>query len=219
MKRVTLLLCAVAIVFAACNNDKTASEETTTSADSSKAIADAKPADNTPPPDSATMMKNWEAYMVPGAPHKMMASWDGTWNSSVTVWMSPDAPPMTSTGTTVNKTILGGRYQQSSHKGMMMGAPFEGIGTLAYDNDKKVFESTWIDNMGTGVMHLLGPWDEGTKTMTLTGKMIDPGTGKEIDAKETFTVNDDNNQTMAMFVPGPDGKEMKTMEIKFTRKK
>jgi hypothetical protein len=30
---------------------------------------------------------------------------------------------------------------------------------------------------------------------------------------------DDNNQIMEMFGPGPDGKEFKMMEIKFTRKK
>lgn len=219
MKRVTLTLCAAAILFAACNNDKTASEETKTASDSLKtASADAKPADNTPMPDSATMAKNWEAYMTPGNEHKMMASWDGTWDAAITLWQ-PGYPVQTTTGTTVNKMAMGGRYQMSSHKGNIMGAPFEGMGTLAFDNSKKVFESTWIDNMGTGIMHLSGPWDDATKTMTLTGPMVEPATGKEIKVKETFKVDDANTQTMAMFAPGPDGKEMKTMEIKFTRKK
>jgi hypothetical protein len=34
--------------------------------------------------------------------------------------------------------------------------PFEGISTLGYDNAKKTFFSTWIDNMGTGMMVMEG---------------------------------------------------------------
>ena len=55
--------------------------------------------------------------------------------------------------------------------------------------------------------------------MDLKGKMIDPGTGKQTDAHEIFTVQDGNTQIMQMFAPGADGKEFKTMEIVFTRKK
>jgi hypothetical protein len=100
-----------------------------------------------------------------------------------------------------------------------MDMPFEGHGTLGFDNLKKIFESTWIDNMGTGVMKMSGPWDATTKSVTLTGKMTDPQSGNEENYKETFTVIDDNTQMMAMYAPGPDGKEFKNMEIKFTRKK
>jgi hypothetical protein len=164
-------------------------------------------------------MKNWQAYMTPGDMHKMMASWDGTWTADLTMWEKPDAPPQKSTGTTVNKMVLGGRYQESVNTSTMMGMPFEGHGTLGYDNLKKVFESTWIDNMGSGVMKMSGPWDAATKTVTLTGKMMDPMSGKEMDDKETFTVIDDNTQMMNMYGKGPDGKEFKTLEIKFTRKK
>jgi hypothetical protein len=97
--------------------------------------------------------------------------------------------------------------------------PFEGHGTLGYDNARKVFESMWIDNMGTGVIKMTGPWDAATKSVTLTGKMIDPGTLTETDFKEIFTVVDDNTQTMAMYSHDQVGKEFKVMEMKFSRKK
>ena len=168
---------------------------------------------------SEAEMKAWMAYMTPGDPHKMMAKWDGEWTGEVTMWMAPGAAPSKNTSTAINKMILGGRYQVSNHKGNFNGMPFEGMGTLAYANAKKVFLSTWIDNMGTGVMNMEGPWDEATKSITLKGKMIDPTTGKEVTAKETFRILDDNTQVMEMYAPAPDGKEFKTMEIKFTRKK
>jgi Protein of unknown function (DUF1579) len=158
--------------------------------------------------------------MTPGNVHKMMAAWDGKWDGEVTMWQAPGAPPEVSKSITTNKMVMGGRYQLSNHTGNMMGQPFEGMSTLAYDNNKKVFISTWIDNMGTGLMKLEGPWDEATKSINLTGKMIDPSAGnaKETAIKEIFKIIDDKTQVMEMYGPYHDGKEYKMMEIKYTRK-
>jgi hypothetical protein len=170
-------------------------------------------------PDSATMMKNWQSFMTPGAMHKKMAKWDGKWDSDITLWMAPGAPPQKTKSTAVNKMVMNGLYQESTHSGNMMGMPFNGKGTLGYDNLRNVFVSTWIDNMGSGIMYLEGPMDETGKIIMLKGKMTDPGTGYMTDVRETMTLKDDNTQVMEMFVAMPDGKEMKTMEIKFTRTK
>jgi len=112
-------------------------------------------------------MKAWMTYMTPGDMHKMLAESEGEWNEDITMWMVPGAPPTKSTATAVNKMILGGRYQQSMHTGSFNGMPFEGMSTLAYDNAKKVYFTTWIDNMSTGIMQMEGPWNESTKTMEL----------------------------------------------------
>ena len=222
MKRQTILLCTTTLLFFACNNagddnknkmDSTTTTTTTTSTEVKKEVSPIAM------PDSATRMKNWQMCMTPGDMQKMMASWDGTWNSEVTMWQKPDAPPQKSMGTTVNKMVLGGRYQESVNTSTMMGMPFEGHGTLGYNNANNMFESSWIDNMGTGVMHMKGPWDAATKSVTLRGKETDPETMTEKDFKETFKVVDNNTQMMEMYGPGMDGKEIKMMEIKFTRKK
>jgi hypothetical protein len=169
-------------------------------------------------PDSV-MMKNWMDYMTPGKEHKMMASWDGNWTGEVTMYMAPGAQPMQNTISTVNKMILGGRYQQSMSKGTFNGMPFEGISTMGFDNFKKIFISTWIDNMGTGLMKSEGVWDAATKSITLSGKMVDATTGKEADFREVFKIIDNDHQVMEMYGPGPDGKEFMTMEIKYKRAK
>lgn len=169
--------------------------------------------------DSAAMMKAWQNYMTPGEPHKMLAKSNGNWNGDVTMWMAPGTVPVKSKATCENKMIMNGLYQQSMHKGDMMGMPFEGISTVGYDNAKKVFVSSWIDNMGSGIMNMEGPWDGASKSMTMKGICTDPMTGKTMAVRETFKIVDDNTQVMEMFMPGPDGKEFKTMEIKFTRAK
>lgn len=167
---------------------------------------------------SQDQQKAWADYMTPGEVHKMMAKWDGTWKEDITFWMQPGAAPTKSTATCVNKMVMGGRYQQSTHTGNMMGQPFEGQGTLAWDNARKMLISTWIDNMGTGIMYMEGTWDDASKSATMNGKTTDPMTGKEMDVKQTFTVVNDNTQKMEMFMT-QDGQEFKTMEITFTRSK
>ncbi|MEO6669068.1 MAG: DUF1579 domain-containing protein [Ferruginibacter sp.] len=164
-------------------------------------------------------MDAWKAYMTPGIPHKMLAKSTGTWNEEVTMWMAPGAAPEKSKAVAENKMIMNGLYQESITKGTMMGMPFEGKSIVGYDNAKKVFVSSWIDNMGSGIMHMEGPWDDATKSMNLTGTCADPMSGKIMTVRETFRIVDDNTQMMEMYMPGPDGKEFKTMEIKFTRSK
>ena len=219
MKRITFTICAAAFLLTSCSDEKKPDEikaEPTVAS-----TTESKPKEETwVAVDSATMMKNWMEYATPGEPHKMLAKSNGTWNGEVTMWMAPDAQPTTSKMTMTNKMVMDGRYQVSEAKGNMMGMPFNGMSTTGYDNHKKVYMSTWIDNMGTGVMKLEGPWDEATKSTTLTGKMIDPSTGRECDFKEVYKIIDDNNQLMEMYGPDPKtGKPFKTMEIKLTRKK
>lgn len=100
----------------------------------------------------------------------------------------------------------------------MMGMPFEGMSLLGYDNAKKIFTSTWIDNFGTGTMTLEGTWNVATKSIEFKGKAVDPMTGKDMAVKELVKFTDNDNQEMQMYEMR-NGTEIKTMEIKFTRKK
>lgn len=164
------------------------------------------------------MMKIWMEYATPSEVHKMLSKYDGDWNSKITQWMEPNKDPMKSEGKCNNKMIMGGRYQESHFSGNMMGMPFEGMSLLGYDNSKKMFISTWIDNMGTGIMTMEGKWDKETNTIYFKGKMVDPTTGGETPIREVFKFVDDNTQIMEMYAPNPDGKgEFKTMEIVFKR--
>ncbi|MEO8085186.1 MAG: DUF1579 domain-containing protein [Bacteroidota bacterium] len=166
----------------------------------------------------AAMMKKWQAYMTPGDVHAMVAKSNGEWNEDITMWMDPSAPATKSSGSCTNTMIMGGRYQQSMHKGSFNGMPFEGMSIMGYDNAKKMFQSSWVDNFGTGVMTMEGTYNPDTKTVTSKGKQMDAMSGKDMDVREEFTMIDDNNQMMTMYMTPAGGKEFKNMEIKFTRK-
>lgn len=162
-------------------------------------------------------MQKWMSYMTPGDMHKMLAKGNGTWDEVLTMWSAPGAPPQTMSATCEMKMMMDGRYQQTKHTGSFNNMPFEGIGVTGYDNSKKIFQSTWIDNMGTGITYMEGTYDAATKMITFTGKMVDAMSGKEENVKQTWKFVDDNTMLLEMYnVQG--GQDKKTMEIKLTRK-
>jgi hypothetical protein len=216
MKKLLVLFSASAFMLVSCNNDNATKEAAPT--DTVTAAPTDKPAPPAPP-DSATMMKAWMAYMTPGDMQKALAKMDGNWTEETTMWMDPNKPPTISKGSMEAKMILGGRYHQGMHHGNFNGMPFEGISTWAYDNAKKVFLTTWIDNMGTGIMTMEGTWDDASKTFSFKGKGVDPVSGNDMDCRQTMKMDDDTHMTMEMFMtPAPGAPEMKNMEIKYTKK-
>lgn len=161
------------------------------------------------------MMKAWQESMTPGPMHELLARSVGEWKAEVTMWMDPNQPPTTSEATTVCESILGGRYFKSTHTGIMMGMPFEGYEISGYDNVKKKFFNVWLDNMGTGIMLSEGLYDEASKTFTYSGTMTEP-MGNDLMVREVIKVIDNDNTIFEMYMD-EGGKEMKTMEIKYTR--
>jgi hypothetical protein len=212
MKSLTIFICAVLFAFG-CKNAEQTPQETKVAA-----AATTIPSFPVVVKDTSASQNALVANSQPAEMHKMMNLWNGAWSGEVTMWETEGAPPVKSNATVVNKMVLGNRYQQSSFKSTYKGKPFEGIGTLAYDNARKLFLSTWIDNIGTGLMTAEGPWDPASKSITFRGTMTDPATGKLLDTKEIFKPIDNNYQVMEMYAVAPDGKEFKTMEIKYTRK-
>jgi hypothetical protein len=166
--------------------------------------------------DQAEMMKKWQEYMTPGPVHQQFAKMVGNWKAVVTTFMGGQESK--SEGSSSCEMILGGRYLKSSYKGAMMGMPFEGMGLDAYDNATKEYISIWIDSFGTGVMHLKGKMDDKSNEIVYTGTMVDPMTGKDSMTKNVMKSIDDDHQLMVMYMI-EDGKEIKNMQIEYTRVK
>jgi hypothetical protein len=165
------------------------------------------------------MMQAMMAAATPGDAHKKLDAMVGTWDTKITMWMLPGADPMTSTGTSENRWIMGGRYLEQRYTGVIMGAPFEGIGYTGYDNVRKHYFGTWMDNMSTGMMSSTGSADDDGKSWSFTGTFPDPMTGKDMKVDEKVIVTDADHHTMEMWMPAPDGKMFKSMEIAYSRRK
>ena len=164
----------------------------------------------------AEMMKKWMEYMTPGNEHKAMEYYVGEWVGDMKMWQVPGQPPSEEKTNSKFELIMDGRYLIGEHSGQFMGMPFQGRSTQAYSNLTKLIQHTWIDNFGTGIWITSGKSDG--KVTTLTGKMDDPMSGKQVDTREVMTVLDANTYRLEMFGPSPiDGKEFKNMEVTYRR--
>ncbi|MFY9820982.1 MAG: DUF1579 domain-containing protein [Thermoanaerobaculia bacterium] len=164
--------------------------------------------------DMDAMMK----ASMPGEPQKSLARLAGDWSFTSTAWMAPGQPPMTSNGTMHGVVLMGGRYVEHTWKGTFMGMPFEGRGTDGYDNVAKHYVSSWVDTMGTGILYQVGHCDDAVKVCNYSGDVWDPMTGKKTLFRSVITWADNDNFKNEMYGNGPDGKEMKMMELSAKRK-
>src|SRR5205814_7344821 len=137
------------------------------------------PATNTASPNEAEMIKQMMELAKLNENHKLLADLAGSWSTSVKM-MEPGKEPTVSKGSVTYKSIMNGRYFVGDHSGSMKtpGADgkmkdftFKGMSVDGYDNVKQKFTSSWMDNMGTGIMTMKGTYDPATKTFTYTGEM------------------------------------------------
>ncbi|MEZ0130847.1 DUF1579 domain-containing protein [Flavobacterium sp. LBUM151] len=213
MKSFYITLSLLALCFVSCKKEIKTEIDTVKITDTIKT----KGTVTEPVLDSAAQMKAWAAYASPGTAHKMMADETGTWNCDMTFWMEPNGKPEKATSVAHIKMVLGGRYQETNYSGTMMGQAFEGKSTLAYNNASKEYTTTFIDNMGTGMMVAIGKYNEASKSMELKGDMVNPVNGKKTPYREIYTIVDAKTRKMEMF-DVKNGEEFKSMEIIMKKK-
>ena len=177
-------------------------------------------------PNMQEMMKQMMEMSKLNENHKLLTDLDGNWNYTIKFWMNPDpnAPPQQSKGIATRKSVMGGRYvmmdvsgkmQMPGEDGKMKDMQFKGMGLEGYDNVKKKFVSSWIDNMGTGIQFSEGTYDPATKTFTYTSEM-EPVPGMKTPVREVIKIADNNHMTLEWY-ENHGGQEKKTMEINYMR--
>jgi uncharacterized protein DUF1579 len=163
------------------------------------------------------MMKKAEAAGQPGPAHKALDALVGDWNVDARCWMAPDGPPTENKGTAKVRWILGNRFVQEDFSGEFMGKPFHGIALTGYDNMKKKYVGSWVDDMGTGMFISEGTADTDGKGFTFQGKMDDPMTGQmNKPIKFVIRILDPDKHTFEMHDLTL-GEKTKTMEMTYTR--
>jgi Protein of unknown function (DUF1579) len=177
-------------------------------------------------PNPQEMMKQMMEMSKLNENHKLLAGMDGNWNYTIKLWMTPDpsAKPQESKGTATRKSVMGGRYfvmdvtgkmQMPGPDGKMKDMDFKGMAVEGYDNAKKKFVSSWVDNMGTGITNSEGTYDPATKTFTFNMEM-EPVPGMKSQVREVLKITDKDHMLLEWY-ENQGGQERKTMEIAYTR--
>lgn len=181
------------------------------------------------PADAAQMQlppgwtpEDMQACMIAGMPgeqHKAMAREIGTWAGKNQMWMYEGAEPMKSDSVTTVSWLMEGRFLKVDSKGEMPGmGPFHGFAINGYDNVSGKFVSTWVDNMGTGLMNGIGELSPDGKTMTWNYTFNCPITKKAAVMREVETWTSDTTKTLEAWMTDPkSGKQYKMLQIDFTK--
>lgn len=176
------------------------------------------------------MMKMMMEMGTIGENHKLLEQMAGDWTYELKMWMDPSGKPEESKGTSSRKAIMGGHYYLAEHEGKfqmpgpdgkMQDMDFKGMAIEGYDNAKKKFVSSWIDNMSTMIMYSEGVYDSATKTFTYNAE-CEMMPGKVTKVREVIKIVDNDHHTFEWYddMHGPENGPMKkTMEINYTRKK
>lgn len=168
-------------------------------------------------PTPEQMQKNMmEAGMV-RPEHALLKKLAGDWKVDVKMWMDPNSEPEVSKGRAYSKPLYGGRYLAQTYKGTFMGKPFEGQGTMGYDNTSGKYFSTWIDSMSTMLMKSEGK-ATGDNTIVLASAMTCPTTKEYMENEELITIIDNNHYRYEVF-NNLGGSRNKAMEINYSRVK
>jgi len=165
--------------------------------------------------DEAAMMAAWHEAMAVGPEHEFLKKMEGNW-AVTTTSMNPGQTE-TSTGKATIKMVLGGRFLEEQTTGKSMGMPFEGHSTMGYDNVRKKFHLSWIDNFGTGFMVGDGTREGDKITFIVTYPNV-MGKGDD-NYKIVYNIDSEKKHTMMMYMLSPENQEMKMMEVVYTRTK
>jgi hypothetical protein len=226
MRAMKRFMSLITILFAALIATRSFAQSPATSPATASAPSAAQPATASGQPNPQEMMKQMLEMSKLNENHKLLSSLDGNWTFNIKTWFNPDpnAKPQESKGTGIRKTIMGGRYvmmdvtgkmQMPGEDGKMKDMQFKGMGLEGYDNVKKKFVASWVDNMGTGIQFSEGTYDPATKSLTYTSE-VEPAPGMKMPVREVIKIADNNHMDLDWY-ENHGGQEKKTMEIHYAR--
>lgn len=159
-------------------------------------------------------------FSAPGPEYDVLKKDVGTWEATIKIFTGMDGSalpqPMVEKGVETSK-MIGGYWLDTSFTGTFAGMKFEGHATTGYDVQKKKYFGQWVDSVSTAPMKSQGQWDAETKVMRMETEMVDPA-GNVVKGRSETSYPDSDHRNMVSYQI-KDGKETKTMEIAYVRKK
>ncbi len=154
-----------------------------------------------------------------GPEHQRLEPFAGTFKAQVKLWMGPGEPTL-STGTMTSSWDINNLFLRQDYQGDPSDGPFPdfvGKGYWGYNTATEQYEGFWIDNASTVMQTETGTVDAAGKVWEMRGEMTCPQTRQPFKKRTVITVVDHDHHRAEMYFTGPDGQEMKTMEINYER--
>jgi hypothetical protein len=169
-------------------------------------------------PDNKAMLAAMSKYSEPGAPHQVLKSLEGTWDTAAKVWLAPGGTPDTANGRAEFWSNHGDRFLIEEYSGAMLGRPVTIHLVFGYDNAKKKYVASMISSVSTEIKLREGTADATGKVITFTGQTFDAVAGRYHAERAVYKIESDKRLTVEVFETPTGGKEFKKMEVVYTRK-
>ena len=146
----------------------------------------------------------------------MIGSWSMHWKL-----LGPDgAVARELKGTSTHEWVVGGRWMRATFETDLEfpeGEVFSGVGYFGHDNTTGAYHNVWFENNRTAVQYDKGTYDAATRTFEFVGEQP-RADGSRFTARTTVRIDSEDQHTIELFSPGPDGKERKALVLVFTRR-
>lgn len=166
---------------------------------------------------SATDAKALEAAATPGEGQKKLNAMVGSFSVKIRTWETPSSTPVESQASSVSNWVLDGRYVQSMLSGYVNGAPFNGIGYMAYDNVTNTYQAAWMDSGSTEITWYKGNMDASGKSALMKATVANPVTAKPTPLELHVSLDDHGNHVTELWGKGLGRKMFKMMELRYTK--
>lgn len=166
------------------------------------------------------MMAAMKRLGEPGEGHARLGPLVGVWDTETHMYMAPGAEPIVTEGQAESRTTLGGRFLVEDLDGHGPdGAPYRGQSVLGFNNITGRYEGIWISDGMTPMTTYTGEMSEDGRTLVFAGTETDPtGTGPDRTFRMERVIQGPERNTLAMHYAMPDGTQMKSFEIVYTRR-
>jgi hypothetical protein len=133
--------------------------------------------------------------------------------------MSADAQWVNSTGTVSREWVLGKRFVHETVDAKSDMGPFTGIGYIGYNNLDGQYEMIWMEDTSTAMFMHAATFDPDKKVMSSLVTHRDSASGKLVHGRQAWSLANPDHQTVDGYTIGSDGREYKSFEGTFDRKK
>jgi hypothetical protein len=165
--------------------------------------------------------ESWDDLTARGPQHDLLDPLIGEWETTVKIWSDPQTPPFVARGRVERIWILDGRFveewiEELDDSGAVT---WEAAGLLGYDRLTGRYEYTLVHTSSTATERKVGRLDPAKNVLSLSGKFTQIDTGIVVLDRLEIAINGPDTHTMTEYTRGEDGREIKEMEIQYTRRK
>ena len=151
------------------------------------------------------------------SPMVPLTKYTGDWKANYIMWMDTSSASMSFQLSAHNEMKMNNLFFTSYYTGTVMDMAYEAVSTIAYDLQKGKFETTWMDNMNSGINYMEGKGSAESKNIEFHGSSCDQMAARAAEMRQVLSFTDATHLKIEMFST-MNGKERKTIEINLTKK-